>query len=134
MSSEILNDKALKALNTIGDIMIPAGEGFPSFSALGCIEHVDDVIRHAPEEDIQELATLLGLLAVCPKFIVRVLINSTEKARDKEGGLAPLLRLLNAALRGIIFTLYYSGKHGADYTGQTPPDIIGFELKCVPKN
>ena len=33
MSSEILNDKALKALNTIGDIMIPAGEGFPSFSA-----------------------------------------------------------------------------------------------------
>ena len=134
MKSDYLSDKALKGLNTIGDIMVPAGEGFPSFSELGCIEHIDTVVCHAPADDIQDLNAFLGLLSMCPKFIVRILINTTEKARKSEGKLAPTLRLLNAALRGIVFTLYYSGKHGEEYMGQTPPDIIGFELKCVPED
>lgn len=134
MHSEQLSVRALRTLNRLGDIMIPADQDFPSFSELGCIEHIDGVIRHAPEDDIGDLGTLLAVLSLLPTFILRLFVHSTENARGKKGPIAPTFRLLNVALRGILFTLYYSGKHGSAYTGQTPLDIIGFELTCVPKD
>ncbi len=45
---------------------------------------------------------------------------------------ATLLRTLNIALGGIVFSLYYSGRKGAGYAAATPLKLIGFQLNRGP--
>lgn len=52
--STILNNRAIRAMERIGDIMIPKNGDFPSFSETGSIEHIDDLVAYAPEEDIKD--------------------------------------------------------------------------------
>ena len=43
-----LSQFELCGLNKVGDLVVPGGYGFPSFSETGCVNHVDDVMAATP--------------------------------------------------------------------------------------
>lgn len=132
--STVFSERELRVLERIGDIMLPRHGDRPSFSELGCIEHVDSVVVYAPEDDIGSLRAVLRVLSVCPLVVVRGVVWACHHADRFPGAVAPPLRLLKMAFRGILGTLYYSGKTGAQYTGPSPLEQIGFALNRVPRD
>jgi hypothetical protein len=132
LDSQYLNKAALKAINRLGDLMLPQNGEFPSFSELGCVEHIDDVVGYAPAGDIKDLNLVLSGLAYMPDSVLKATISQMKASHNKSYAVAPLLRQMDFGLRGIIHTLYYSGKSGSHYNGKTPVDIIGYSIKRVP--
>ena len=131
MQSDYFRPAALKGLNRIGDIFIPRAGDLPCFSEFGGIEHIDDFVAYAPEEDIANLNLVLGILSVLPRGMLRWAISQMAAASNKDGRLATLLRQLNIGLRGILFSCYYSGKAGSSYSGRNPLDVIGYSVNRV---
>lgn len=131
MTSQYLSKSALKAINRIGDMMIPRNGEFPSFSEAGGIEHIDELVAYAPAADIKDLNLLLTILAFMPNFVLRWLVGKLETALESDGPLSSLFRQLDIGLRGLIFSCYYTEKLGSNYTGPHPLDIIGFDLERV---
>ncbi|MDX2001151.1 MAG: hypothetical protein SFW35_01880 [Chitinophagales bacterium] len=129
--SKYLSKSALKALNRIGDLMIPANGEFPSFSSLGGLEHIDEFVGYAPADDIKDLSMVLSILSWMPTFVLRWLIRKMETAPTNEGPLGPIFRQLDVGLKGIIYSCYYGGRPGNNYKGKDPLEIIGFELVRV---
>ena len=126
--SKHLSKSALKALNRIGDIMIPENGEFPKFSDVGGLEHIDDLVSYAPSDDIGDLNLLLTILAFMPTFVLRWLVGKMETAYDNNGPLGTMFRQLDFGLRGLIFSCYYGGKLGSDYKGEDPLDLIGISI------
>ena len=126
-----LSNSALKAINRIGDIIIPAYEQFPSFSQAGGVVWADGLLECAPEADRKDLNLLLTILAFMPTFILRWLVGKMETSPDNSGMLGPIYRQLDVGIRGIVFSCYYSGRLGAEYKGADPLDTIGFELTRI---
>lgn len=129
--SKVLGPAEINAFNRIGDLMIPGNGEFPSFSELGCVEHIDDVVAYAPQEDIKDLAGVLRILNACPTFVLRFVVMLTSNSSRLPGPVGALLRLLDMGLRSVVVTLYYSGKSGKEYHGKTPLELIGYELNIV---
>jgi hypothetical protein len=129
MKSAYFNTYALKALNKIGDILLPGSDEFPSFSSYGCIEHIDGVLDYAMKDDVKSLNLVLSLLHFMPHLLLVGLIRKMSHAHQSNGAAGDLLRQLNMGLRGIVFSLYYSDKAGENYTGSHPASMIGFDLR-----
>ncbi len=117
-----------KALTRLGDVMVPGGEGFPSFSELGCIDHVNDFACVAPLEDIRALSRVLKALAIAPGFCLRALCWAMLNADRFPFFLATPLRQLNIGLRGLIVTPYFASLTSSDFTGATPHEVMDFSL------
>ena len=133
MKSAYFNKIALSALNRLGNILIPKSEDFPKFSETGCLEHIDDLVSYAPVADIKLLNVVLTLLGLTPGFVLRWVMNKCQNsyAESKDGAMAITFRELNLGLRGLLFSCYYSGKVGQNYTGKNPIDIVGFDVNRV---
>jgi hypothetical protein len=131
MQSDYFKPAALKGLNRIGDVFIPRAGDLPSFSEFGGIEHIDDVVAYAPEEDIANLNLVLAILSVLPQGMLRWAADRMMAASHKDGRLATLLRQLNIGLKGILFSCYYSGRAGSSYAGKNPLDVIGYSVNRV---
>lgn len=131
MASNILSNSAVKGLTRIGDILIPGEGEFPSFSEYMCMEHIDDLVHFAPEDDIKDLGMVLGIFSILPKSFLNWLVKKMAHSHKNHGPLGTLLRQLNLGVRGIVFSLYYSEKPGAIYKGKHPVELIGFTLNKV---
>jgi len=131
MTSTYFSKSALKALNKFGDILIPKNGEFPSFSEYGGLECIDQMVSYAPVDDIGDLNMALGIFNFLPNFILRFLVSLMAKSQKMGGPLAPMLRQLNLALRGLIFACYYSERPGSDFSGKDPVEIINFEINRV---
>lgn len=134
-ASQILNRVQLAALNKIGNIICPAHreEKLPSFQELGVVEHVDILLVEIPPADLADLKLLLSLLGLLPEFMLSWLLSALEKGRDLNGAVGTLVRTVRFGLRGIIFSLYYSGLKGsAAETVLTPVDRIGYKVTHRP--
>ena len=129
--STILSNKAIKAIERIGDIMIPKNGDFPSFSETGSIEHIDDLVAYAPEDDIKDLGTVLTILSFMPTFVLKWFVKMMNTSYESTGNVSVLLRQLDFGLRGLIFSCYYSGKMGEDFKGNNPIEIIGFSVNRI---
>ncbi len=129
--STVLNQKHLTALNRIGDILLPRNGEHPSFSELGCIQHIDLLVTHAPEEDMKDLKGLLDVLYFLPGFLLRLVVWISQSGQSLPNPLGTLCRKLDIAFRSILFGLYYSGKCSDEYAGQTPLEIMGFETSAI---
>ena len=129
--SKIFTAKQLLVLNRLGDIMFPAYDDFPSFSTLGCIEHVDDIAAYLHPQDAEDMGGLLNVFAVCPTVILRFVVWVTQVGQQwpAVGG---LVRMLDIGLRSIILTLYFSGKGAGEYTGKTPLELIDYHVTDIP--
>jgi hypothetical protein len=132
VKSAYLTSNQLDALARIGDLMIPGEGDAPAFGATGCIEFIDDILTYTPASDVRELAGLLGVLALLPDGLLSWVIKLAESAEKFPGFIAAPLRLLDLGLRGITFSLYYSGKTGLLAETDSFLDKIGYELHCEP--
>lgn len=128
--SHILNGLQISALNRLGDVMCPANGEFPSFSDLGAVEHVDFLLEEIPSSDLADLKLLLLLLGLMPSFVLRAMMNFIEAKADMNGEVGTLIRMVRFGLRGIIFSLYYSGLKGStSKVTQTPVDVVGYHVQ-----
>lgn len=108
MKSTILSPRGIKALEKIGDVLIPGNVELPSFSQAGVTRHVDKALSGLTKDDQDGLKLILPLLGIFPRFILNFLMNFLAKQRDRDHALAPILRHLDIGLTGLIFSLYYS--------------------------
>lgn len=131
MTSKYLSNSALKAINRIGDLMIPRNGEFPSFSEVGGLQYIDDLVSYAPPADIKDLNLLLTILSFMPTFVLKWVLGKMETAMENTGPLGSIFRLLDIGLRGLIFSCYYTEKIPDSYKGKKPLEIIGFELTRV---
>ncbi len=129
--SAYFSRRALKALNRLGDIIIPANGDFPSFSEYGGLEHIDKMVCYAPVDDIGDLNKALGLLQFMPTFVLKSLVKRMSNSADNNGPLGMPLRLLNLAIRGLVFACYYAERPGSEFNGKDPVAIIDFSINRV---
>ena len=131
MASTYLNKSAVKGLTRIGDILIPGNDEFPSFSAFMCMDHIDDLVSYAPADDINDLGMVLGIMSVMPQIVLNWLVKKMANSHKDNGPLGTLFRQLNMGIRGVVFSLYYSEKPGANFKDKNPTEMIGFTLNKV---
>ncbi len=131
MTSRLFSKSAKKGLIRIGDILIPGNDEFPSFSAYMCMEHIDDLIAYAPEDDIKDLGMVMSMFSLLPQGILVWLVRKMAIAHKNEGPLGSVLRQLNIGIRGIVFSLYYSEKPGSNFRQKNPTEMIGFTVNKV---
>ncbi len=114
MNSNYYSRLSLWGIQKSGNILVPGLEGSPSFSEIGCIEHIDRMLENMPSQDVKDIGIVFALFALTPTPILRALFWILSKSHffpDRLGG--HLFRLLWMGIRGIIFSLAYSG-----YTGR----------------
>lgn len=129
--SEIFSKFALKGLNRLGDIMVPKNGQFPAFSETGCLEHVDDIVSYAPQNDLKDLNLLLSILSFMPGFVLLWLVKTMTNSHHKDGKFYDIFRMLDFGLKGIILGTYYSGKVGINYKGKPPLQVIDFSINRI---
>ena len=129
--SKYFSKSSLKAIERMGDIMIPRSEEFPSFSETGCIGCIDDFLAYTPESDLRDLNMLLTLISLMPISMVRWLIKKMKASHQENGSLSSLFRQIDFGMRGIIFSCYYSNKTGKNFTGKKPFEVIDYHLNRI---
>lgn len=132
MKTRLLTPMQLKGLQKIGDACIPGDSEFPSFSALGCAVHIDDLLEQMPKSDVKDLKMLFGLMAWKPLFAIRGMFVLLDALKWLPGQPGNLVRMLRTGLKGITVTLYYSGRSGRNYSGKTPVQKLGYEVQVIP--
>jgi hypothetical protein len=126
--SRFLTPRQVRGLEKIGNVYFPGDGDFPSFSACGCVEHVDVVLDGLSQGDRKSLAALLDLAALVPSPVLRLLIGLSERGAAWPGRLGVALRFLRFGLRGAATTLYYSGETRRGWTGPSPLDAIQYQV------
>ena len=126
--SRHLSSIQYKGVLKLGDIMVPGSEDFPSFSAYGCAEHIDDILDHMGQGDRNDLSMLMGIFSFLPSACIRLILFMLEKTSRLPGDLGAFQRFLLMGLKGLIMTLYYSGKKGTDYTGPHTHTLLGYSV------
>ncbi len=117
------------ALTRLGNIICPGGDEFPAFSDLDCLYYAHIVLDELPEQDLSDLKMLLCVLWFMPAPFMRIFLSALEKYKNMNGELGALIRMLSFGLKGITFSLYYSGLLGPNAKVKTSPvKIIGFEV------
>jgi hypothetical protein len=107
MSSKHLSPSQLRAIEKVGDCLIPGDSESPMFSNSGCITEVDRILDYMPEADLKDLKMLLGLLAFLPKFLLAFIFKLLEGSASVPGPLGAPLRLIRIGMRGLVMSLYY---------------------------
>jgi hypothetical protein len=127
-TSRHLGNNQIRALEVIGDVLIPGDEDLPSFSRLGCVAHVDRLLDFMPDDDLRGVQGVLILGSFVPRFLVAGLLSWLEAGLWPPGPWAAPLRVLRLGLRGIVFSLYYSGSTGPAYDGRGPLDVLSYRV------
>jgi hypothetical protein len=128
--SRFISPSQYRGLQRLGDGMCPGDDDFPSFSACGCAEHVDDILELMNPADLAQLEQLLTAASRMPGGAIQALLKLAERSphMSDRNPLAPTLRFLRLGLRGLVISLYYSGRTGAGYDANSPLDVIGYDV------
>lgn len=129
-ASLYFNTRQLNTVRRIGDILAPAGSGFPAFSATGALAYIDEIMAAAHPDDIRDFARVLGVLHYLPDAVLRRLLQKCMAAHGKSGAVYPLLRQLDIALRGVVYSLYYAGLHH-DRCKETVHGALQYTVHCT---
>jgi hypothetical protein len=127
MASEHLTIAEWKALERIGDIIIPGDEVLPPFSACGFYNHVDRIVGCLLENDLTQLRGFLRVMQFMPKFVIRFILKVASLDRYFPGVIGFNLRTLSTGLRGIPFALYYSFLDNTNGCGQKVKEGIDYD-------
>lgn len=130
-TSRFLSPRAVIGLERVGDRLMPRDGRFPSFSELGVIVHVDGVAEHIPDDDRGALNILLAVLSWLPTPLLDGFLWLVAAGVKWPNPAGTIFRMLDVALRSVVVTLYFSGKRGPNYAGETPQEIIGYHVNAV---
>lgn len=131
-ASSLFTVRQLSGLQKLGDIMLPANGEFPAFSATGCIERIDDLMGTAHPDDVRDFGMLLLVFHYLPPFVIAWIVQLADSANRWPALIAPLLRTLNIGIKGVVFSLYYSGYHRATWQGRNGLAAIDYHVHCAP--
>jgi len=131
MNSKYLKPLALKGLIKVGNIYLPGHDEFPSFSRLGCADFIDRVLEDVPESDRDGLALLFTVFNFLPAFFLRGFFNFLEWAGNRDLPAGAIFRQIRMGMRGIVYSLYYSGWKGNGFSGKAPLEILDYQLNVV---
>ncbi|WP_298773006.1 hypothetical protein [uncultured Shewanella sp.] len=146
--SKYLTPRAYQGLLRLGDVLLPGTAHMPRFSTTHCIGHVDEILRATADKDREDLVLVLRLFSVLPTGLVGFLLQYASKVSS-----APIVttssislvhsiqawwktqwRLLDLGLRGVVFSVYYSGLNNG--LSQTPNvhRQMDYQLICQPEH
>jgi len=112
---------SIKGILKAGDIIIPGSDEFPNFSSTNFIQHFSRMSSFMNQDDLDGLKLLTSLMALMPKSMIRLMLWCASHHQFAPGPLGVTLRQINLGIRGIIFTMYYSG---LDDKGQKEKSIL----------
>lgn len=99
---------SLKGLERAGNVIIPGGEGLPSFSQTDFLRHLPRISNYMNEDDREGFKLLTTLMFFMPSPLIRLMMWFTTLHSYFPGPLAAILRQINVGVKGVLFTLYYS--------------------------
>jgi hypothetical protein len=129
--SRHLDARRLRALNKLGNCLVPGDDDLPSFSRCGCSDHVDDILDYLPADDRIALGRILFLLSFVPARTLRCLLMLLEADLPLPNLVAAPLRFLRLGVRGLVLSLYYSGETGLHYHGKNSLNILGYQVRVA---
>ena len=128
--SQFFNRRQLKTLERLGDIIIPGDNLFPSFSATGCIQYIDQLMEVTDSADVRDFGLLMTLLSFLPEFLIHQLLVLIQQQHRVPNFIGGPMRLLQIALHGIVMSLYYSNKTAESYRGSKVFEVIDYHVSC----
>lgn len=131
MAETDFSRRQLAVLNRIGDLLLPANGEFPAFSQTGALVHLNEITDASHPDDIRDLRRVLDVMSVMPDSVLRRILRSAMAAHGGKRPWSPLLRQLDIGFRGIIYSLYYAGLHGA---GEEEKVLraMAYQTQCEP--
>jgi hypothetical protein len=106
--SSYLTEAQLSGLERAGRVLVPGGDGLPSFRETGCSGEADRMLAYLPEADRRSFASLMGLFRFLPIFVITLLLRLADRHRFFPGPLGAALRMIRFGVFGTVYTLYYA--------------------------
>lgn len=103
-----LNERQMKGLLRLGDVVIPGEGDLPSFSDSGCADGVERMLPWMHDADRDSLLMLLDACALLPKPAVKAVVALAAGGDRAPEPLAGALRMANIGIKGVVCSLYYS--------------------------
>ncbi len=119
----------LLGLLKLGDVVIPGDKHLPKFSETEFVLEIDRMLDYMEEEDLEGLKLLMSIFRPAPKFIIRLILQISEFHQSVPYFIGTPLRMIKLGLKGIIFTLYYSGLKDTEKNGKRIHKIIGWDAE-----
>lgn len=105
----MIHPLSIKGLLKAGDILIPGEGEFPSFSKANLLQHLPRIMNDMYEDDREGFKALTIVLGILPVFMVRFIMYLASQDNKFPGPLGAVMRQIHIGVRGVLFTLYYSG-------------------------
>ncbi len=132
--SKHFNKKQLLGLIKLGDVVIPGDRHLPKFSETEFVLEIDRMLDYMEEEDLEGLKLLMSIFKFTPKVFIRLILQISEYHASTPHFIGTTLRLIKLGLKGIIFTLYYSGIKDTEKNGNRIHRIIGWDAQTPSYN
>ena len=126
-SKTVFTKSHLKGVEKLGRVVIPDNSDFPAFSDIQSEKYLNRMIDYMYDDDRSAILVILKLFSIMPLFKIRWTMSLIETGAKWQGMLGAPFRMLQIALKGLIFTVYYS-----DVTNdQVIHSKIGYDAKIV---
>lgn len=123
----VLTKSHLKGIEKLGKVVMPDNSDFPAFSEIQGEKYLNRMIDYMYDDDRSAILVILKLFSIMPLFKIRWTMSLIETGSKWQGMLGAPFRMLQIALKGLIFTVYYS-----DVTDdQVIHSKIGYDAKIV---
>jgi hypothetical protein len=123
----VLGKGHLKGLEKLGRVVMPPDTDFPSFHEIQAEKYVNRMVDYMYEDDLSAILIILKMFSIMPLFKIRWIMSLIETGSKWKGMTGAPFRMLQIALKGLIFTVYYS-----DMTeNQIIHSKIGYDAKIV---
>lgn len=109
----MMHPRSLKGLSKAGDIILAGEEGFPSFSQARLLKHLPRILDDMYEDDREGFKALTYVFGLLPSVVIQMILAIAAHDKFFPGFIAALLRQIHVGVRGVVFTLYYSGIDGS---------------------
>jgi hypothetical protein len=124
--SRYLNRRQLRAIERMGDIMIPGDSELPAFSRTEPASRVDRLVETMPEGDLGDLKVLLTVLSFFPGILLAGFLRFLEASPAFPSWLGGgLFRMIRLGMRGIVMSLYYSAEKPIETVGYSAQVYLG---------
>ena len=125
----VLKKSHIRGFFKLASVMLPEKSEFPEFKSLDPEQYINGMIDYMYSDDRSGILGVLTFFSVLPKFMISLIVRLIISGSNIKGGFGALFRMLQIALKGLIFTIYYS-----DYTGdKSIHNKIGYDAKIVIK-
>jgi hypothetical protein len=123
----IFSKSHLKGVEKLGRVVMPDNSDFPAFSDINAEKYLNRMVDYMYEDDRSAILVILKLFSIMPLFKIRWTMSLIESCSKWKGMPGAPFRMLRIALKGLIFTVYYS-----DVTkDQVIHSKIGYDAKIV---